>query len=214
MIAPARIAAFRVLQAVGRGDAQPAALLAREHQRQTDPRDRALATEIVIGTLRWQRALDAAIAVASARSAESLDRDVAIILRLSLYQLRHLDRVPAAAVVDDAVSLVRSAQGARATGFVNAVLHVTHRDQLGLPPRPARTRRARRCCSFGVTQSHPDWLAARLIASLSTPPASRQQHGSGRHARANRLAVSRDDCASWRLGTPNRGHDTRLTGSW
>jgi len=200
MIAPARVAAFRVLQAVGHGDAQPATLLAREHQKQADPRDRALATEIVIGTLRWQRALDAAIAVAVTRSVESLDRDVVIILRLSLYQLQHLDRVPAAAVVDDAVSLARGALGARATGIVNAVLRTLSRtrDHLGLPPRPGpdATREAM-LAYLGVTQSHPDWLAARWLdrygfehaaawtAFNNTPPAVT--------LRANRLVISRDD---------------------
>ena len=52
MIAPARVAAFRVLRDVASSDAQPAAVLAREHRALADPRDRALGTEIVIGTLR------------------------------------------------------------------------------------------------------------------------------------------------------------------
>jgi 16S rRNA (cytosine967-C5)-methyltransferase len=104
MIAPARTAAFRALREVTAQGAQPAAVLAREKQLLTDERDRALATEITIGTLRWQRALDALIEQAAGRPLPSIDRDVLVILRLSLYQLRHLDRVPAAAVVDDAVA--------------------------------------------------------------------------------------------------------------
>ena len=97
MIAPARVAAFRVLREVARGDAQPASVLAREHRGLADPRDRALTTEIVIGTLRWQRALDAAIARAAARALDTIHADLLLILRLSLYQLLHLDRVPASA---------------------------------------------------------------------------------------------------------------------
>ena len=140
MIAPARVAAFRTLQAVENGDAQPATLLAREHRNLTDPRDRALATDIVIGTLRWQRALDASIVTVADRRLDAIDRDILVILRLSLYQLLHLDRVPASAIVDDAVSLARGARGQRATGFVNAVMRTLSRtrDALGLPPHPGR----------------------------------------------------------------------------
>ena len=99
MIGPARVAAFRVLREVARGEAQPAAVLAREHRTLSDPRDRALATEIVIGTLRWQRALDASIAAAAARPLDGIDAGVLLVLRLSLYQLLHLSRVPASAVL-------------------------------------------------------------------------------------------------------------------
>ena len=163
---PARVAAFRVLREVSRGDAQPAAVLAREHRALGDARDRALATEIVIGTLRWQRALDAAIAGAASRATGALDADVLLILRLSLYQLLHLDRVPASAVVDDAVSLTRTAGQARATGFVNGVLRTLSRSRgrPGLPPRPAGDAPRQAALDYlGVTQSHPDWLVSRWL---------------------------------------------------
>ena len=142
------------------GDAQPAALLAREHRNLTDPRDRALATDIVTGTLRWQRALDAAIVTAADRRLDAIDRDVLVILRLSLYQLLHLDRVPASAVVDDAVSLARGARQPRATGFVNAVLRTLSRtrDALGLPPRPGPTPVA--AGGARLSRHHP--VASRL----------------------------------------------------
>jgi 16S rRNA (cytosine967-C5)-methyltransferase len=107
MIGPARVAAFRVLREVARGEAQPAAVLAHEHRALHDPRDRALATEIVTGTLRWQRALDAAIAGAAARPLASIDEGVLVILRLTCISSCTSIRVPASAVVDDAVSLTR-----------------------------------------------------------------------------------------------------------
>lgn len=201
MIGPARVAAFRVLREVARGDAQPAAVLAHEHRALEDPRDRALATEIVAGTLRWQRALDAAIAGAAARPLDSIDEGVLLILRLSLYQLLHLDRVPASAVVDDAVSLTRSAAGqARATGFVNGVLRTLSRSrrQLGRPPRPSAGAPRQALIDYlGITQSHPDWLVTRWLDRYGfehaaawtefnnvTPPLT---------LRANRLVVARDD---------------------
>jgi 16S rRNA (cytosine967-C5)-methyltransferase len=200
MIAPARVAAFRVLREVARGEAQPAAVLAREHRTLGDPRDRALATEIVIGTLRWQRALDASIAAATARALDGIDAGVLLILRLSLYQLLHLDRVPAAAVVDDAVSLTRSAAGQpRATGFVNGVLRTLsrQRDRLALPPRPAPDAPREAALAYlGITQSHPDWLVARWLDRYGFEHAAAwTEFNNATPAltlRANRLVTSRD----------------------
>jgi 16S rRNA (cytosine967-C5)-methyltransferase len=199
MIGPARVSAFRTLQAVAGGSAQPAALLAREHQALEDPRDRALVTEIVTGTLRWQRALDAAIAVAAARPLDSIEDDVVIILRLSLYQLLHLDRVPASAVVDDAVSLARRARHARAAGFVNAVLRELSRsrDRLGLPPRPGPEATRQQMLDYlGITQSHPDWLVARWLDRYGFDHAAAWTAFNNATPavtlRANRLVVSRD----------------------
>jgi 16S rRNA (cytosine967-C5)-methyltransferase len=199
VIAPARVAAFRTLQALLGGNAQPAALLAREHKALADPRDRALATEIVTGTLRWQRALDAAIAVAAGRTVDQIDPDVVVLLRLSLYQLLHLDRVPAAAVVDDAVSLARSARLGRATGFVNAVLRTLSRtrEHLGLPPRPAAgASREEQLAYLGVTQSHPDWLVGRWLDRYGFERAEAWTAFNNAAApltlRANRLVTSRE----------------------
>jgi 16S rRNA (cytosine967-C5)-methyltransferase len=199
VIGPARVAAFRALREVARGDAQPASVLAHEHRSLADPRDRALATEIVIGTLRWQRALDAAIASAAAREVDAIDADVRLILRLSLYQLLHLDRVPASAVVDDAVSLTRGAGQTRATGFVNGVLRTLSRTRgrLGLPPRPERGAARHAALAYlGVTQSHPDWLVARWLDRYGFDRAAAwTEFNNATPAltlRANRLVISRD----------------------
>jgi len=199
MIAPARVAAFRVLREVARGDAQPASVLAREHRGLADPRDRALTTEIVIGTLRWQRALDAAIARAAARALYTIHADLLLILRLSLYQLLHLDRVPAAAVVDDAVSLARTSGQARATGFVNGVLRTLSRtrERLELPPRPGPGAPRQAALDYlGITQSHPDWLAARWLDRYGFDDAAAwTEFNNSTPAltlRANRLVISRD----------------------
>ncbi|HEV8397879.1 MAG TPA: 16S rRNA (cytosine(967)-C(5))-methyltransferase RsmB [Vicinamibacterales bacterium] len=199
MTAPARVAAFRALREVTRGDAQPAAVLAREHRGLADPRDRALTTEIVTGTLRWQRALDGAIARTAARSLDTVHADLLLILRLSLYQLLHLDRVPASAVVDDAVSLARTAGQARATGFVNGVLRTLSRtrDRLGLPPRPADGASRQAALDYlGITQSHPDWLVARWLDRYGfEPTAAWTEFNNSIPAltlRANRLVTSRD----------------------
>jgi 16S rRNA (cytosine967-C5)-methyltransferase len=166
MIAPARTAAFHALLAVHTGQADLPAALARSREPLADDRDRALALEIATGASRWQRALDHLIGYYAKRPLNQLDAAVLVILRLSLYQILHLDRVPAAAVVDDAVDLCRAARKGHAGGFVNAVLRSTlrGRSRLPLPPRPdAGGDRAAELAYLGITHSHPDWLVRRWL---------------------------------------------------
>ncbi len=94
MTAPARVAAFHALRAVENGSSDLPSALARSRQHLQDDRDRALAADIVAGTLRWQRSLDHLILHFAKRPLHRLDAEVVTILRLSLYQLLHLTRVP------------------------------------------------------------------------------------------------------------------------
>src|ERR1044071_4294442 len=100
MIAPARTGAFHALRAIASGRSDLPAALVRTRTHLSDDRDRALAAEIVAGTVRWQRSLDHVVSHFARRPLNRLDLEVLIILRLSVYQLLHLDRVPASAVVD------------------------------------------------------------------------------------------------------------------
>jgi 16S rRNA (cytosine967-C5)-methyltransferase len=164
MIAPARTAAFHGLRAITAQRVDLPAALVHSRTQLTDERDRALAAEILTGTLRWQRALDHLIEHFAQRPLSRLDPDVLSILRLSLYQLLHLDRVPASAVVDDAVDMTRGARKQSAAGFVNAVLRsiLRNRHRLPLPPRPEDIDdRDAAVAYLGITHSHPDWLASR-----------------------------------------------------
>src|SRR5688572_2399264 len=138
MTAPARIAAYQALRAIAEDRADLPAALAHAREHLSDDRDRGLAAEIVAGSLRWQRSLDHLVEHFANRPLGKIDRSVLHILRLSLYQLLHLDRVPASAVVDDAVDLTRHARKGSAAGFVNAVLRsaLRQRHRLPLPVRP------------------------------------------------------------------------------
>src|SRR4030095_10427252 len=166
MTAPARTAAYHAVRAVSSGRADlPSALHAcRAHV--TDERDRSLAAEIVTGTFRWQRSLDHLIEHFSRRRIATLDSEIVAILRVSTYQLLHLTRVPASAVVDDAVELTRAALKPSASGFVNAVLRATLRQRhtLPLPARPADpANRDAALAYLGITHSHPACLVARWL---------------------------------------------------
>jgi len=200
MIAPARVAAFHALRAIDNGSADLPSALSHSRVRLTDERDRALAAEIVTGTLRWQRSLDHLITHFAKRPLIKLDVDIVTILRLSLHQLLHLTRVPGSAVVDDAVDLARLTRKPSATGFVNAVLRSTIRQKtrLPLPSRPEdSTDRDAVLAYLGVTHSHPDWLVTRWLERYGfdaterwvrfnndTPPLS---------LRVNRLRATRED---------------------
>ena len=92
-----------------------------------DPRDRGLATELTLGTLRWQRRLDWTLARASRRAIEELAPWVRALLRLTAYQLAFLDRIPPWAAVHEAVELAKRRRSAGATAFVNGVLRA-HRE--------------------------------------------------------------------------------------
>lgn len=165
MLSPARIAAFHALSAIVDGHADLPTALVSARRRLTDERDRALAAEIVTGTLRWLRSLDYLVERFAGRRLTEIDVDILQILRLSLYQLLHLDRVPASAVVDDGVDLARQARKPQATGFVNAVLRsvLRSRGQLPLPVRPASPDTAAALGYLGVTHSHPEWLVSRWL---------------------------------------------------
>jgi 16S rRNA (cytosine967-C5)-methyltransferase len=159
MIAPARLAAYDVLRAVNSGRADLPAALARARQPLSDERDRALAGEIATGTLRWQGAFDRVIETYTKRDPGRLDPEVLDVLRLTIFQLLHLDRVPASAAVNDAVNLTRKAGKKSAAPLVNAVLRRVSRERnrLPLPPREDAID------YLSTTLSHPRWLVERWL---------------------------------------------------
>src|SRR4029453_913947 len=97
VISPARVAAYDALRAVASAKSDLPAALAAVPPPLPGERDRALATHLVTGTLRWQNELDFLIQHFAKRPLARLDFDVLQILRLGAYQLLHLDRIPASA---------------------------------------------------------------------------------------------------------------------
>lgn len=161
-----RLAALRVLTALERGQTTLPDELDRQRDTLDDPRDRGLLLELTTGVLRWRNALDAVLATASRRPLAGLTPEVRGILRLGVYQVRHLDRVPPHAVVHQAVELARAVRQASAAGFVNAVLRTLLRRQGGevLPARPGVDgSRAEQTAYLSITLSHPAWLVERWL---------------------------------------------------
>lgn len=130
MISPARQIAFDVLRKVHQGGYASDLLLQRSAQ--LDSRDAGLASEIVFGCLRYQAQLDYLIARRVPRAPES---EVRIALRMGIYQLRYLDRIPPHAAVGESVELVKRAHKASGAGLVNAILRKTDREPVPWPDR-------------------------------------------------------------------------------
>lgn len=212
MIAPARIAAYEALLAVENGRADLPHALARVRDSLPDERDRALAGEIATGTLRWQAAFDHVISTFTSRALSKFDREVLVIVRLTMFQLVHLDRVPASAAVNDAVSLTRKAGKKSAAPLVNALLRriSRERDRLPLPPtaNPAVEREAA-LDYLSVTLSHPRWLAARWLDRYGFEAAEKWARFDNAPAaltlRANRLKTTREELSD---ALRNAGVDT------
>ena len=124
--------------------------------------DRRLITLMVLGTVAWRGKLDFEIERLASRPLAKIDAAVLEILRLALFQLRHLDRVPKHAAVDTAVTIANSERRTRdASGFVNAVLRKATR--LGAPAFEIANDEIG---SLALKYSHPRWIAERFIATF------------------------------------------------
>ena len=196
MAAEARTAAFRVLRAIGSGRGDLGDALSRARDPLTDPRDRALATELALGTLRWRGAIDYQLQRLSTKPLARLDAAVLDALRLGAYQLVYLERVPVSAAVNDSVDLVKRAAVASAAGFVNAVLRrlARERETLSWPDRSDLVEH------LAVTHSHPAWLVRRWIdrygAATTEDWLSFNNRPPAVTLATNRLLGSREDLAA------------------
>src|ERR1043166_7712906 len=122
-VSPARRAAFERLKRVEQEGAYSSVVLAAADE-DLSSRDRGLCHELVLGVLRNRLWLDRTIENFAAREVEKLDLPVALALRLGVYQLRFLTRIPASAAVNESVTLVRGARLQSASSFVNATHEV------------------------------------------------------------------------------------------
>lgn len=145
---------------------------------QLSPADRHLCQELVYGIVRWQATLDWLVARKTGnRAQKSLLQNL---LRLGLYQVFWLDRIPHHAAVNETVELARQSGLSRQAGFVNAVLRAYVREFDATRQLLAQLKVSEPPLGY----SHPDWLAARwtqrwgpdLAARLmewnNTPPAA------------------------------------------
>ena len=154
-ISPARSVSFEVLRRVESG-AYASDLLA--HARGLDARDAGLATEIVFGCLRYQAQLD--YMISRLTNNRTLDSEVQIVLRMGMYQMRYLERIPPHAAVSESVDLIKRGGKASAAPLVNAVLRKVNRNPVSWPDR-------------AIELSSPRWLLARWDRQFGTETTDR-----------------------------------------
>src|ERR1700733_10417823 len=169
----ARAAAFEILLKVERENSYASELLHSTRFNKLSSADHGLATEIVMGVLRWQALLDRHLAPASSQKLERLDDEVLITLRLGLYQLIFLARVPARAAIFESVELVKAARKGSAGAFVNAVLRKLAGELAankaapgrGSPPDEifATIGSSTDPTALARNSSHPEWLLKRWV---------------------------------------------------
>src|SRR5271169_4051118 len=158
---PARAVAFEILLRVEREDSYAVELLHSERSAKLSSRDDGLATELVMGVLRWQSLLDQRLAAASSQKIERLDGEVLAALRLGVYQLQFLSRVPARAAIFESVELVKAARKHSAASLVNAVLRKIARG--GADDMFAEIDKSPDSITLAQNAAHPPWLVARWI---------------------------------------------------
>jgi 16S rRNA (cytosine967-C5)-methyltransferase len=151
----ARECAFFALRAVHDGAFADIALDQALRQTELNAPDRRLVTELVYGSIRRQRTLDALITQFATKPIDQQPQDLRWMLHLGLYQMRYLDHVPASAAVDTTVEMVRQNGFPGLTGFANGLLRqyirlVENGDPLALLENPI--------ARLGILHSYPDWI--------------------------------------------------------
>jgi 16S rRNA (cytosine967-C5)-methyltransferase len=154
---PARAAAFDILIRVERDSSFASELLHSATYEGLSTPDHALATELVMGVLRWRSRIDDEIATASSPPLSKLDLEIIVALRLALYQFRWLDRIPQRAALHESVELVKRARKRSAAPFVNAVL----RKLAAAPHDRARSEKENAPDAMARALAHPVWLVER-----------------------------------------------------
>jgi 16S rRNA (cytosine967-C5)-methyltransferase len=133
-VSAARQVAYDILQLVAEGGYASDLLL--ERTRGINSRDAGLAAQLVFGCLRYQGQLDYLIRHYSGRRVEDVETVARVLLRLGIFQIRYLDRIPAHAAVHETVEQAKQYRRA-ASGFVNAVLRKVKRTPVRWPDRAA-----------------------------------------------------------------------------
>ena len=158
---------------------------------QVKPSDRALMYQLVYGVLRWQGKLDWILKQFSQKPLEKLSLKTLYILRLGVFQIISLSRIPASAAVNESVELAKSSRAPWTAGFVNAILRYANRGKedifYPLQDDPVSY--------LAVNFSHPTWLVKKWIETWGFEKTKSLCQANNRvpaiSIRVNRLKISR-----------------------
>lgn len=199
--APARIAALEALMDVQIADAYAGlALTRRIAAARLTALDRRLMTELFYGVLENRICLDYILSKYMQRPCED---DVTLqILRMGVYQLVFMDRIPDNAVCSDAVELARRFGREKMTGLVNGVLRSLLRDRgrIVWPEEPVER--------LSVEHSFPKWLAQKLVDDFGMEfAAALMSYRDKQHSVTVRPNLTRISCAEFEKYMTEQGFD-------
>ena len=184
-VSPARECAYAVVRRVFEGGAWADRALHGEARRlQFDARDLGLATRLSYGTVQRVATLDHVIEALARRSSSKLDKPVLAALRLGIFQLTYLDRVPAHAAVGEAVELAKR-DAPRGAGLVNAVLRRATREARPIIAKLQDTTPKQ----AALAHSHPEWIAQLVVRRARR---ARRPRADGRRQRARGSRPARE----------------------
>lgn len=141
----------------------PTSVYLRSALTRCDELDHPLLRELALGTLRWLRRIDHVLEIVSRRSLEQIEPALRAPLRIAVYQLLFLDRIPPHAIVHEGVEQARRLTHRGGASFTNAVLRRIARDR-SLDAWPVEVEDPLR--RLAIEMSHPDFLVERWLDRL------------------------------------------------
>jgi 16S rRNA (cytosine967-C5)-methyltransferase len=176
-----RMSALAILMDIDHGNLTLDHHMDRFHlESRFDRRDEAFVTALVYGVLRWRRRLDWIISTVSTTPLAKMDPHVINIVRMGLYQIIFMDRVPNSAAVNTSVDLTKALKKKWLTGFVNGVLRNALRRLPGIEHTSSEKDPIQ---ALSVAQSMPKWLVKRWIKQFG------QQEATSLCEAANRIPL-------------------------
>ncbi len=154
-ISPARKSAFEILLKIEKERAFSSILLPI-YEEQLEIKDRSLCHEITLGVLRNKIYLDFIIQKLTKKNLKKFDLEVLTSLRIGIYQILFLDKIPAYSAINESVNLVKFAKKTSASGLVNAVLRKIAKGNIKFSFENDIEK-------LSVETSHPQWIIKNWI---------------------------------------------------
>lgn len=165
------------------------------NQKKLSKVDVPLYTQIVYGTLQQQRYIDFILESFSRKALDKLEPWMLVLLRLSIYQLKFLDRVPDHAVLNEAVTIAKQRGHKGISGMVNGILRSYLRNG-----DPELKEAGSPLVQLAVKTSHPDWMIERWVSQYGWETAEEVAEANnqppGTSVRINPLRVTRDEAVT------------------
>jgi 16S rRNA (cytosine967-C5)-methyltransferase len=186
--------AIKILNRIDRSDAYLDKLLDAElRSDEMNELDKGLMNEIVTGVVRWQMKLDWVLTGFFHGNFTKAETNVKNTLRVALYQILFLDKVPQSAAVNQAVEFIKRLRNQKIADLVNAVLRNIIRNIENIRyPDPSEDR----IRHLAVVESHPTWLVNRWVARFGYDEAQKLLSSNNRRPdltlRVNRLKIAFD----------------------